>query len=308
MADVDYQLPMQLMELLGLRGWEASQPRTYWGLKRPDGMPDNWSYPNVGAGDGAGWGGYSGGYGVSTGGGGGYGTATGVGGGGAGASLASFLGSQRAYTSDAGGAGAGGPESGPGVGTNAQADSFGDFLGSFTTPIGAFTSFAGQALANGLAGRPATPISSLSLSSLLGAARNAVGGGSAGDSAIGPGNFGGASVNAAMDIAQGDYLGAGLDIVGSNPSVSDGGYQGGGPDLGTAGGGYDGGGQSEAAADAAYATGGAVTRNRLIGPNPTGPDDGYAALDVGEHVLTADDVARLGGHAGVMRLRDLLRR
>jgi len=32
--------------------------------------------------------------------------------------------------------------------------------------------------------------------------------------------------------------------------------------------------------------GGVVTRNRLTGPNPPGPDDGYAALNAGEGVLT----------------------
>lgn len=305
MADVNYQLPMQLMELLGLRGWEASQPRTYWGLKRPDGMPDNWAYPNVGAGDGS-WG-YQGGYGTTTGGGGGYGSSP-TGGGSGLSSLASFLAASRSYQPAEGGAGAGGPESGPGVGMNAQADSFGDFLGSFTSPIGAFTSFAGQALANGLAGRPNTPITSVNLSSLLGAARNAISGGSGDQSGIsGPGNFGSSNVNAAMNIANGDYIGAGLDIVGSNPTVSDTGYQGdngfGGVEASNA---SEGAGPQTESAD--FAKGGAVTLNRLIGPNPPGPDDGYAALDAGEHVLTADDVQRLGGHAGVMRLRELLRR
>lgn len=305
MADVNYQLPMQLMELLGLRGWEASQPRTYWGLKRPDGMPDNWAYPNVGAADGGSWG-YQGGYGTTTGGGGGYGTATGIGGGaGAGASLASFLAAPKAYQSAEGGAGAGGPESGPGVGTNAQAESFGDFLGSLTSPIGAFTSFAGQALANGLAGRPETPITSLSLSSMLGAARNAIGG-SAGDASGAPGQFDGPGGRATGSVDT--FGGVNDEDIAAFNGGGDFGYQGGGPDLGTAGGGYDGGGQSAAAADASYATGGPVTLNRLIGPNPPGPDDGMAYLDAGEHVLTADDVARLGGHAGVMRLRDLLRR
>jgi len=303
MADVDYQLPMQLLEALGLRGWEASQPRVYWGLRRPDGLPDNWSSPNAGLGGGAGWGGYQGGYGVSSGGGGGYGTATGVGGG---VPLASFFAAPRASVADVGGAGVGGPESGPGVGMNAQAASFGDFLGSLTSPIGAFTSFAGQALANGLAGRPSTPITNLSLSSLLGAARNAISGGSDASGAAPP-DFGSAQVNAGANIAGGDYVGAALDIAGSSPNVAaDAGYQGGG---------YDGGPQGAPDAGyagdhsgAEYATGGPVTLDRLIGPNPPGPDDGFAALDAGEHVLTAAEVRALGGHAGVMRLRELLRR
>lgn len=41
--------------------------------------------------------------------------------------------------------------------------------------------------------------------------------------------------------------------------------------------------------------GGHVTRDRLAGPNPPGPDDGYAALDAGEFVIKASDVKKLGG-------------
>lgn len=37
----------------------------------------------------------------------------------------------------------------------------------------------------------------------------------------------------------------------------------------------------------AWAQGGPVTRERLRGPNPAGPDDGYGALDAGEHVINA---------------------
>lgn len=40
--------------------------------------------------------------------------------------------------------------------------------------------------------------------------------------------------------------------------------------------------------------GGMVTADRLGGPNPPGPDDGYAALDVGEHVIRADSARKLG--------------
>lgn len=102
-----------------------------------------------------------------------------------------------------------------------------------------------------------------------------------------------------------DYFGAINDYntVGRLGEVfgQDTGYQGGGPDLGTAGGGYDGGTQSEAAADAAYAKGGPVTAGRMIGPNPPGPDDGYAALDAGEHVVSAKDVRRIGGHDALRR-------
>jgi len=40
--------------------------------------------------------------------------------------------------------------------------------------------------------------------------------------------------------------------------------------------------------------GGIVTPNRLTGPDPHGPDDGYAPLDVGEGVLTAKAVNHYG--------------
>lgn len=43
-----------------------------------------------------------------------------------------------------------------------------------------------------------------------------------------------------------------------------------------------------------YAKGGKVTKKRLSGPNPKGPDDGYAALDEGEFVINAKSAKRIG--------------
>jgi hypothetical protein len=40
--------------------------------------------------------------------------------------------------------------------------------------------------------------------------------------------------------------------------------------------------------------GGIVTENRLRGPDPRGPDDGYVAMDRGEGVLTAEAVRHYG--------------
>jgi TP901 family phage tail tape measure protein len=51
-----------------------------------------------------------------------------------------------------------------------------------------------------------------------------------------------------------------------------------------------------------FAEGGAV-----YGPGPIGKDSVHAMLAPGEHVLTATDVARLGGQAGVYALRNQLR-
>lgn len=40
--------------------------------------------------------------------------------------------------------------------------------------------------------------------------------------------------------------------------------------------------------------GGMVTRNRLSGPDPDGPDDGFAPLKIGEGVLTAAAMRHYG--------------
>ena len=53
-----------------------------------------------------------------------------------------------------------------------------------------------------------------------------------------------------------------------------------------------------------FAMGGMVTRNRLLGPDPAGPDQGYAALKSGEGVLTARAMKHYGPafFAGLNRL------
>lgn len=43
-----------------------------------------------------------------------------------------------------------------------------------------------------------------------------------------------------------------------------------------------------------YAKGGKVTKHRLKGPNPKGPDDGYAALDHGEFIINSKSAKRIG--------------
>lgn len=98
------------------------------------------------------------------------------------------------------------------------------------------------------------------------------GGGSGGDSGSSDGSGGDG----------GDGGSAGGD-GGDGGSGGDGGGDGGGGDGGSGGG--DGGG---------WANGGMVTKDRLSGPNPAGPDDGYGALDDGEFVLTAEAVKKMG--------------
>lgn len=300
MSSIDYQHPMQLMELLGLRGWEASQPRVYWGLRRPDELDPSWMAPNAGLGGGAGWGGTQGGYGMTTGGGGGFNSAgvfsnPGVFGFSAAPSAA------RSFGADVG-------FQGGGVNTSGQQDtresqSWGDFLGSVGTGLG----FMGPGgFATGLASLAAqnAPRQSYSLRDLIPGIGLYDALTSAGDGNGAGGAYGGDLGGGATSAATGNYGGAALDFSAATPGFgSDGGYQG-GNDTG----GYDGGGVSDAAADAAYYRGGPVTKDRLIGPNPPGPDDGFGSLKHGEHVWTVEEVEAAGGHGAVMQLREMLRR
>jgi len=73
-----------------------------------------------------------------------------------------------------------------------------------------------------------------------------------------------------------------------------GGDTGGGPASGAGGGdgGRDAGG--DGGGDGGWYKGGQVTMNRLLGPNPMGPDDGYGGLDDGEYVINAKSVGKYG--------------
>lgn len=99
-----------------------------------------------------------------------------------------------------------------------------------------------------------------------------------GDSGIGSGP-GGADGNA------GD---AGSSDAGSTGAGSDT-----GSDAGQGGDGTGSGGDSGDGGDG-WARGGWVTRDRLRGRNPRGPDDGYGALDVGEFVVPKNVAQQLG--------------
>ena len=103
--------------------------------------------------------------------------------------------------------------------------------------------------------------------------------------------------------AAADPIGAFADSIG----MGGGGYGGGGgtnADGGTGDTGSDGVGGGGASgdsrgsdganADGNFYKGGMVTPNRLAGPNPRGPDDGYAALDHGEYVIKASAVKKYG--------------
>ena len=87
-----------------------------------------------------------------------------------------------------------------------------------------------------------------------------------------------------------DFFGVGMDGAGAYGDAPAGGPQQGGTGEMAAG-------TAEAAATGGQfgmAKGGLVTRNRLAGPNPPGPDDGFAALDEGEGVLTAKALRHYG--------------
>ena len=107
--------------------------------------------------------------------------------------------------------------------------------------------------------------------------------------------------------AQGDI---GIDSGGMNFGPSEAGYQGdigydagygggyGGDGYGSDAGGYGDsggyGGDGEGSDAGGWAKGGMVTKGKLVGPNPKGKDDGYGALDVGEAVIPASRVKKLG--------------
>jgi len=109
------------------------------------------------------------------------------------------------------------------------------------------------------------------------------GGYTSSDSGIGnPGESGG----------YGGYGGTSSDTGTGNPGESDGGGYGGGDS-----GGSDSGGSSDGGSDGGgggWAKGGRVTKDRLKGRNPKGPDDGYGALEEGEYVIRKDAVEKYG--------------
>ena len=120
------------------------------------------------------------------------------------------------------------------------------------------------------------------------------GGYTSSDSGIGnPGESGG----------YGGYGGTSSDTGTGNPGESDGGGYGGsdsggyggGDSGGSDSGGSDSGGGSDGGSDGGgWAKGGRVTKDRLKGRNPKGPDDGYGALEEGEYVIRKKAVQKYG--------------
>lgn len=155
---------------------------------------------------------------------------------------------------------AAGQTAGQGLGRGAGS-AIGGLLGSALGPVG---TIAGSALGGWLGGRADGP-----------------GDYSAPNGPVGPGYVDNNQTNAYSDI--------GLSSAGGNTS--------GGGEPGSSVGGDVGGGSGEVSGEGApggYAKGGHVTRDRLIGPNPPGPDDGYAALDEREFVIRQRAADKIG--------------
>lgn len=83
----------------------------------------------------------------------------------------------------------------------------------------------------------------------------------------------------------GDYSGFSDSNTGNDSSANGGGDSGRGSQSDAGGSNGDGHG---------FSRGGAVTRGLLSGPDPEGPDDGQAGLDIGEYVLKKSAVKKLG--------------
>lgn len=101
------------------------------------------------------------------------------------------------------------------------------------------------------------------------------------------GQFGGSAGSNIDNQGKSGDFGAMNDLAGFGGDTG-GDTQGGKGDIG------GGAAQGDPGAMNGFYTGGVVTPNRLRGPNPPGPDDGYAPLDVGEGVLTAAAMKHYG--------------
>ena len=99
--------------------------------------------------------------------------------------------------------------------------------------------------------------------------------------------------NADMAAASGGYGGTSSDTGVGNPGESGGGptsSESGVGNPGESGGGYGASGDG----DSGWAKGGKVTKDRLKGPDPKGPDQGYGALLDGEYVIKKSAVNKYG--------------
>lgn len=191
-----------------------------------------------------------------------------------------FGGGQPSYVSEGGGAGGGGSLgfANDAPSNFAPSGFIGDLVNMLGLNIGDYGPTTGGRAGYGIEVAPA-----------------GYGGGVAGEPGT-PG-FGGGTATSGSTGATG---------FGGGPAGEIGGVGGidGGGDIGGMGGGMGAGGDPGMGGVGGMYRGGVVTRNKLSGPNPPGPDDGYAALNTGEGVLTAKAL-RYYGDGLVDRLNKL---
>lgn len=180
-----------------------------------------------------------------------------------------------------------GPSStGPGQGVSNTAASIG--LGLMGVPAIGLTGLAANAIGSAIAGQQADA---------MGEAANNVAAINAeaqpGVVAVSDPNGNTFSFSSPATIAASDEADFGLDGVTAADSGGDDGD--GSSGVGGAGVGAAGGTGTGSAGDGpGWAKGGKVTKDKLVGKDPKGPDDGYGALDDGEYVIKASVVKSLG--------------
>ena len=106
-----------------------------------------------------------------------------------------------------------------------------------------------------------------------------------------------AAASGGFDGYSGGGFGPSSGSVGTDyGGPADGGYGGSPADADSGAGGYGGGdgGGGDGGGDSGWAKGGKVTKSRLKGRNPPGPDDGYGLLQHGEYVIKKSAVSKYG--------------
>ena len=175
---------------------------------------------------------------------------------------------------------------GPGQGVSNTAASIG--LGLMGVPAIGLTGLAANAIGGAIAGQQADAMGNAAANL---SAIDAMG--LPGVAAVSDPSGNTFSFSSPATIAASDEADFGLDGVTAADSGGDDGD--GSSGVGGAGVGAAGGtGTGSAGEGPGWAKGGKVTKDKLIGKDPKGPDDGYGALDDGEYVIKASVVKSLG--------------
>ena len=146
--------------------------------------------------------------------------------------------------------------------------------------IGAAAQAAADAAMGGASAAAAAAAAADAANAAAADAADAEGGG------LGVGGLGGLGGSAAGNAAADGVGMDGLGVGGFGGGGAGGSDSGGGVGAGNDGGGIG--------AGEGLAKGGMVSKRHLAGSNPTGPDDGYAALNLGEYVIKQSSVDKYG--------------